>query len=1064
MNSKKNAQNFILIGIKKRSMLMRFKSVFFLAVFILCFPLLGIAQGIAVSGKVVDSGNEPMIGVNVSVKGSTVGTSTNTDGQFTLNVPDGNSVLVFEYIGYEKQEQKVGNNRNFQITMNEDLKSLEEVVVVGYGVQKKVNLTGAVGTVSATELSSRIAPNTASLLQGRMPGLQITQNSAMPGSEGIEMLIRGMGTYSSAGNSPLVLIDGIEGDLNKINPNMIDNISVLKDASSTAIYGSRAAGGVILVTTKSGKEGRLNVEYTYNYSNQRPTEPMKRITNSVEYMELVNKAIDFSGNVNTGWRYTDAQIDRYRKGQDPNDPSYNPAQYPNCDWLDYLIRNGAIQQHFLNINGGRGGTTFNAGLGYMDQTGLLIATAYQRYDAQFNFKSNLSSRVTFGTNIAMNSGTRHDTAFNDTDMDNMNASRDQLRAAYAGSPLMTPQLPDGSGRWSAYAYESKGGNKNPIAVANAGGGQLMNSNYLLASSFLNVKIMDGLNAEVKGAIKYTENQNKIMNATWNTALFLPDANGVYVDQPSTANQSFRQRNNNSKLYTLYSTLTYLKTFNKVHNVGAMAGYSQESYNYEQIEGYRTGYTTNNMWYLNAGPTPSQTNGSSVSEWALQSFFGRINYNFAGKYLFEANARRDGTSRLPKTGRWGNFPSISAGWRVSEEEFMKNMSLFDNLKIRGSWGQSGNQNIGTYPFQAALSSDSYNFGAVMTKGYYSGSMVNMGIKWETTTSTNVGLDFGLLKNKLYGSVDWYRKYTTDILRTLQVPNFVGISGPTVNQGEMKNVGWEFTLAHDNKIGEIRYGIKANFDTYKNTLVKYGAPEINGVNWRKEGLPYNTYYVMIQDGVYQNQAEIDNEKVVRQYAGAVVIKPGDIKFKDISGPDGVPDGVIDATYDRAPVSGAFPDFNYSFNFYVAYKMFDLTCFFQGTQGKKLYVSSWGISPFNQASPPPVFWRNAWDGEGTSNFIPHIYMDGYGPMQSSWNSFFLRDASYLRMKSLQIGANLPTAWAKKILIQNARIYFSGDNLLTFTKFFEGQIDPERTGQGSSDALYPQAKIYTIGLKLTF
>lgn len=1027
-------------------------------------PAYLMAQSIKVSGTIVDEKSEPIIGASVSVKGTTNGTISDEDGKFSLSVPNENSILVVSFVSYLPQELKIGSKRDFHVVLKEDQQLLGEVVVVGYGVQKKVNLTGAVGSVNSNELNARIAPSTTSLLQGRIPGLQITQNSAMPGSEGVEMRIRGMGTFSSAGNNPLVLIDGVEGDMNKLNPNMIESVSVLKDASSAAIYGSRAANGVILVTTKAGSEGRLNVDYSFNYSIQKPTQPMDRITNSVEYMELINKAIDFSGNVNQGWRYTDAEIERYRRGQDPNDPTYNPAQYPNTDWLDYLIRTAPIRQHFLSVNGGRGGTTFNVGLGYLDQTGLLIGTDYKRYDVQVNFKTAISDRVTFGTNISMNYGVRHDTSFNDSDMGNMNASRDQMRSAYAGSPLMTPQLPDGSGRWSSYAYESKGGNKNPIANAYAGGGQIIDSNYLLGSAFLNVKIIDGLNAEIKGAVKYNENQNKIMNATWDGAVFLPDANGVYEDRPSTSAQSFRQRNNRSKQYTLYGTLNYLKTFNKVHNVSAMAGYSQESYNYEQIEGYRTGYTSTDKWYLSTGPTPSQTNGSSVNEWALQSYFGRINYDYAGKYLFEANVRHDGTSRLPKDGRWGTFPSVSAGWRLSEEEFMKSLTFMDNLKVRVSWGQLGNQNIGNYPYQAMLVNGNYNFGGTMMPGYYSNSMVNTDIKWETTTSTNLGLDFGFLNNMIYGSVDWYYKYTTDILRTLQVPNFVGISGPTVNRGEMKNVGWDIQIGHDNKIGDFRYSIKANLDIFKNTLVKYGADEINGVNIRREGLPWNSYYVMVQDGVYQNQAEIDNENVERKYAGSVKIKPGDIRYKDISGPNGVPDGVIDATYDRAVVDGAFPDFNYGFNITASYKMFDLAVFFQGVQGKKLFVSSWGISPFNQASAPPTFWRDAWNGEGTSNFIPHIYMDGYGPMQSSISSFFLRDASYLRMKSIQLGFNVPSKWAKKLLIQNARLYVSGDNLVTFTNFFKGQIDPERTGQGSSDALYPQAKMFTFGLKVTF
>ena len=1021
-------------------------------------------QSLSVHGTVTAESGEPIPGVTVIVKGSIAGTITNFDGSYSLpNVP-ANGTLVFSFVGMRTREVVVANQTNINVVLQEETIGIEEVVAVGYGSQKKVNLTGSVGTVNSSELISRAAPNTSSLLQGRVPGLQITQNSAMPGNEGVEIRIRGMGTFSSAGSNPLVLIDGVEGDLEKLNSNVIESVSVLKDASSAAIYGSRAANGVILVTTKTGVQGRLSVDYNFTYSLQDPTKPMKRITNSVEYMEFINKAIDFSQTINTGWRYTEAEIDRYRRGQDPNDPTYDPEQYPNTDWLDYLLRTAPMEQHFLSVSGGKGGTTFNAGLGYKSQDGLLIGTDFKRYDAQLNFKSSLTERVTFGANVSMNYGKRHDTSFNDTDIDNMNASRDQMRSAYAGSPLMTPQLPDGSGRWSAYAYYNKGGNKNPIAQANDGGGQLIDENYILASTYLNVEIIKGLNAEIKGAVKFTESEAKIMNATWDNYVFLADENGEYEYRPSTSAQTFRQRNRRSKQYTLYGTLNYQKTFNDEHNLNLMAGYSQEDYLSSMIEGYRTGYTITDKWYLSIGPTPSMTNGSDVSDWALRSFFGRVNYDFKGKYLFEANVRYDGTSRLPRDGRWGMFPSVSLGWRISQEDFMQSASsIVNNLKLRASWGQLGNQNIGNYPYQATLSSANYNFGGTMTTGYYSNSMVNKNIKWETTTTSNVGVDFGMFGSKLYGSVDYFVKNTTDILRSLQVPNFVGINGPTVNQGKMKNTGWELVLGHENRIGQFHYNVKFNIDAYKNTLVSYGADEISGVNLRSEGMPWNTYYVLVQDGVYQNQDEIDDGPVP-SYAGAVKLKPGDIRYKDISGPDGVPDGKVDATYDRAPVSGVFPDFNYGCNINLSYKNFDLNMFFQGVEGRKLYVSSWGISPFNQASAPPVFWRNAWDGEGTSNFIPHIYMDGYGPMQSSYSSFFLRDASYLRLKNIQLGYNVPRTFTRKALIQNMRFYVSADNLLTFTKFFDGAIDPERTTQSSSDAMYPQSKIFTFGLNVTF
>ena len=1053
MNSKKNAQNFIRIGIKKRSMLMRVKSVFFLAVFILCFPLLGIAQGIAVSGKVVDSGNEPLVGVNVSVKGSTIGTSTNSDGQFTLNVPDVNSVLVFEYIGYEKQEQRVGNNRNFQITMNEDVKNLQEVVVVGYGTQKKVNLTGAVGTVSSNVLNTRPAPNTISLLQGRVPGLQIVQNSAMPGSESNQILVRGQGTFSSSASTPLILIDGIEGDLSKLNPNMIESVSVLKDAASSAIYGSRASNGVILVTTKNGKEGRLNVDYSYSYSMQNPTTIQERILNSQEYMEMSNRAAKQSGAATTAF-YTDAQIAEWKAGQDPSSPTYNPAQYPNCDWLDYLLRkNAPIQQHFLSVNGGKNGTTYNFGIGMLDQKGMLIATDFRRYDMQMNLKTNLGSRVTFGSNISFSKGKQHDTAIGGGTPLDFNNTEDQLLSAYARSPLQTPKLPDGSGRYTARAYANKGGNKNPIAVAE-NGGTIWDSYYVLGNAYLKVDIMPGLTAEVKGAAKYNQRIGKALTVTIHAYEFFPDAKGIYQEAAiynGTAN-TLTVRNEQDIQYTLYGLLNYTKSFNKMHNLNVMLGYDQESYLYNKLEGYRVG-VPGIMWELDATPTAGQVATGLSSEWALKSFFGRLNYDYLGKYLFEANFRYDASSRFPKVNQWALFPSFSAGWRISQEEFLQNDWL-SNLKLRASWGQLGNQlPLSPYPYQDALSPTLYNIGGVQ-QGWYLPKMVNTDIKWETTTATNFGLDFGILNGKLTGSVDWYNKITTGILRSLQVPLHAGLSAPFVNNGELRNRGWEINLGHENKIGDFRYGINVNFDANKNMVLKFGTREIDAGNGyiRQEGLPYNSYYMYIFDGIYQNQDEINALKPM-----SPLTKPGDMKLKDLNGDNKItPDG------DRVPVDGAFPKFNYGFNINAAYKTVDLSMFFQGVQGKKVYVKEWGIAPFRQGSVPSVYWRGAWTPENPNNSIPAVFMDNYAP-DTYVNTFYLQDASYLRLKNIQLGYTLPATIIKKIGIQNLRVYASGDNLLTFSNMFQG-IDPERVALNSRGVIYPQSKIYSFGVKITF
>lgn len=1037
-------------------------------------PIEYLFQPKKITGVVSDASNgEPMPGVNIYLQGTTIGVLTDVDGKYTIEVQNNTGYLVFSFVGYNTETVAFEGKTIIDVKMTADIKTLEEVVVVGYGSQKRVNLTGAVGTVSSEDITSRVAPNTTTLLQGRVAGLQIVQNSAQPGDESNSIRIRGQGTFSSAGSNPLILIDGIEGDLNLLNPNMIEDISVLKDASSASIYGSRAANGVILVTTKNGKAGRLNVEYSYNYAYQNPSIKIDRVTNAVEYMELLNKAIDYSGR-QTIWRYTDEQIEMYRQGA-----LTNPKQYPSCDWTSILIRKAPVQQHFLSLNGGKEGTTFNAGMGYMDQTGLLLGTDYKRYDAQINFKTNLGSRITFGSNISLARGKRHDTALttgnSGPQLIDSNASEDQMLSAYAAPPTTTPTLPDGSGRFTGYAFPNKGGNKNPIAIATDGGGKEFINNYILFSPYVNIQIVKGLSAEVKGSVNFKEEMAKALVVSSLGYEFHPDPVTGEFKQVSVWNggaNHLAQRNIRENQYTLYSTLKYTTTLAKDHNINILLGYDQESYRYDRLDAYRTKLPSKELWELAAGPSASQTAGSNAYEWALQSFFGRLNYDYKSKYLVEVSFRDDASSRFPKENRWAFFPSASAGWRVSEEMFFKNLSWIDNLKLRASWGQLGNQNIGNYPYQDILhmstgpdnESLDYNFGGVLAQGISYRALNTPDIKWETTTVTDIGFDFGFFGSRLYGSVDWYKKTTKDILRSLQVPDFIGMDAPTINDGVMENNGWEFLIGHENRIGnDFHYNIRANLETYKNKLVKFGAREISGVNLREEGLPWNTYYVLVQDGIYQNQAEINNGPTP-SYSGSILPKPGDLKFKDISGPNGIPDGKIDLTYDRKPIEGVFPKFNYGFNLSMDYKSFDLTVFVQGVYGRKTYVTGWGVSPFNQASAPPTWWRDkAWDGEGTSNTIPHIYVDsGYTP-NSQNSTFWLGNSSYVRLKNVQLGYSLPGKWAKKIKIQNLRLFVSGDNLLTFTDFFQG-LDPERTSSGSARAaIYPQAAIYTFGVKVT-
>lgn len=1007
-----------------------------------------------IKGVITDEKGESIIGATVTLKGTTIGTTTDIDGNFSLDAGR-NDILRVSFIGYANWEAKVGNQDIFNIRLKEDSQMLDDVVVVGYGTQKKVNLTGAVGSISADELLARTSPNTSSLLQGRVPGMQVVQNSGQPGGENISIQIRGMGTFSNAGNNPLILIDGVEGNLNNVNPNNIESISVLKDAASASIYGSRAANGVVLVTTKSGKEGRINVNYDFTFTLQQPSIKYDLVTNSVQFMELLNKAIDHTG-TNTSQRYTEEQIEAYRQGS-----VTNPEQYPNFDWMDAVTRTAPMQQHFLSVNGGNKGTTYNFGFGYLNQDGIMIGTDFHKYDAQLNFKTSLGGRFTFGSNITMSQSKQGETAmYNNIDGD---TGENQMICALAAHPTYGPYIPDGSGRYSSKAYLQEGGNQNPIAIAEAGGRKNTERYYVLASAFLGVEILPGLSAELKGAVNFDEVDTKVRTTGIPAYLFIPNNGGEYVFNTQwmggVGNNTLTDRRIRNLQYTLYANLNYKKTFNDKHNLSALLGFSQEMFRQDLLSGYRKNSAVDTSEELDTYGAAGQVAQANAYEWAIRSVYGRVNYDYMGKYLAEVNFRYDGTSRLPKDKRWGLFPSVSLGWRISEETFMKRYDWLNNLKVRVSWGQLGNQNIGYYPYQALLQPYNYNISGEQQQAMYLGSLTNEDIKWETTTVTDIGIDFDFFNSRLYGSVDYYHKYTKDILRTLQVPDFIGLSGPTVNDGEMKNTGWEFVLGHKNRIGEFSYGIQANLETYKNELVKYGAREIdNGAGLiRQEGLPYNSYYMYVFDGIYQNQQEIDNGPTPISSA----TKPGDMKYKDIGGPNGEPDGKIDQ-YDRMVVDGAFPKFNYGFNINMEYKNFDLSMFFQGVFGRKIYVKEWGIAPFRQGGVPPTLWLNAWDGEGTSNTIPHVFNENYAP-NTQVSTWWLQDASYLRLKNIQLGYDVPQLWIKKIGLQSLRLYVSGDNLLTFTNFFKGG-DPERLSASGRMAIYPQAKSYSFGLKVVF
>ena len=1007
-------------------------------------------QNLKVSGVVTDEAGEPLIGVSVLVKGTTLGNITDLNGRFSLDVPEG-SILEISYIGYKTQSIKA-QREPMNIVLKEDAQKLDEVVVVGFGTQKKVNLTGSVSAVTGDDISKRPVANAAILLQGQIPGLRVNQGLGQPGGEGTSFRIRGQWTFSSAGSDPLILINGVPGSMTNLDPSVIESVSVLKDAASAAIYGARAANGVILVTTKQGAVGdKVHISYHGNVGLHTPTKLYDRVTNSVEYMELANLAWKNSG---TGKQYTQDQINLYRNNV--GDP-----QYPNFDWQDYMFRTAVVQTHNLSMAGSTEKTTYNVALNFVDQPGTMRGFKYRKYNATIDLTARITNFIKVGTYANL--------MYGETEQPRQ-GQNDAFLSTLSQAPTYMPWLPDdGTGirRWTSSAYSFESHNKNMPAIIGDNAMKRDNNFDINAQLWLEINLAKGLTWYTKGAARLQSNKSKDWRgSTTYTYDYHTGERSSELDKGGLGLSVGDGR----RFYTnLYSYLKYdLSLVDNAHNFSLMVGYNQESEKYETLNAYRKDFAFD-LPVLNAGGTADWSNSGGEEEWAIQSLFGRFNYDFKERYLFEANMRYDGTSRISDENRWGVFPSFSVAWRATEEEFIKNLNLnwLNNFKLRGSWGQLGNQNIGLYPYQAMISGvDDYPFtktsdGVII--GYQQTAYANRNIKWETTTITDIGFDLQVFDG-LSVTFDWYKKTTDDILRSSQVSSLLGLSAPTVNNGSVENKGIEVALNYANMVKGgtfrgFRYNAGVYFDRSRNKLTEFGAEEIGSYSIKREGLPYDEYYMLECIGVFADQAEINASP--KQFNDNT--QPGDLKYKDISGPDGKPDGVID-NYDRRTFSGRFPGFEYGINASATWKGFDLSLIGQGVADKKYYTTDWGVQPFMQGSSPNKdYIKHMWTEENPYGAKhPKLYwQDMGGGKNTRPNSYYLKDASFFRLKNLTLGYTLPRVWTEKANISKVRIYFSGDNLLTLTPY-KG-LDPERNGDGR-DAIYPQNRIYSFGLNVEF
>ncbi len=991
----------------------------------------------AVRGTVRDEMGQPIEGVTVSVKGH-AGRQTNTDdaGVFSLALDINNTTLIFEHIAYAAKEIDTRGRSIVDVTLQSQNGDIEEVVVVGYGTQKKANLTGAVSAISGEELESRPIANIGQGLQGQMPGLTVrnTGNTA-PGNRAPQFRIRGVGTWGDA--NPLIVIDGIPGgNLNILNPNDIENISVLKDAASSSIYGVRGANGVIMVTTKKGTSGKTNVNYNSYVGWQTPT-ALPDFLGSVDYMTLQNEA-----NVNAGQNptYTQEQIEIARNGSDPN-------YFANTDWISETYRKSAPQQnHNLSLNGGADKTQYYASYGYLNEGGLVIGDNFKahRHNARLRLNTQLLDRLNIDGNLG----------YVDRSYDGSANGTQALSAATSIRPLVPVRFSNGS--WGYH-----GGQSNPVAIATDGGNNSFTSQEITANISATVNLFKGFDLKGQyGLIKYNSKRTTLLKTI---DYYSPDDNErIY----QTNNPNKIEMDHYSGTYqTFIGTANYLRSFGEKHTIKGLLGYSLEENVGNDFGASRT-HLPVNLPSLAVG-TENQLNSSGSGQNALMSFFGRVNYDFANKYLVEGNFRRDGSSRFHPDVRWNWFGSFSAGWVFSEERFFENMkSFWDFGKVRFSYGTQGNDKVGRdHPFMAILASAQVNsnnpIGNVGRVGFRQSFIPNELVTWESSEKLNVGFDLSFLSRRLNVTADYFVNSTNDILLNPPLPDVIGVGSgyPAQNSGSLENKGWEVIVGWQDNIGEFGYRANFNLSDVRNKVTKLENFANNlGDQVRLEGHPLDAFYGFKADRIAQESDFdiVDGEYVPKfPFQRGDLVGPGDLIYVPTD-PDATE---ITVGNDRHILGSDIPRYTYGFRGDLAYKNFDFSFFLQGVGKADGFLTGNARHPFiNNSAMPQHVHLDRWTPENTDASYPRfVYMRTHNTrLSSKW----IEDASYLRLKNVQLGYTFSPSWTEKIRVSKFRIYASADNLFTKTDFFYG-YDPE-VPTGNSGGYYPQVKTYVIGLNI--
>lgn len=995
-------------------------------------PVLANAQQ-SIAGKVVDTKGEALIGVNVIIKKTDQGTVTDVNGEFRLTVNDPEVILEFSYVGFKTQEVPLLKRSYLNITLEEDTELLEEVVVVGYGTQKKINLTGSVQNVSSDDLVKRNVSNTSIALQGMIPGVSVVTTSGRPGYDGAGIKIRGTGSLNSSSN-PLILIDGVIADaygLNFIDMNSIESISVLKDAASASIYGSRASNGVILITTKRAKENKLNISYSGYAGINTPTaipEPLS----AVEYMRAINVA---RANANIDPQYPEELIKEYETLGPDNINRYD------TDWKKEIIEQNALtHNNSLSISGGSEKIRVFANLGNFYQDGNIANNNYRRMTMRLNTDVQITSWLKSGVDVNIRQSKTVQPAYD--------SPESIINKATTFVPVFSGINNDGT-----WGYGQNG--DNPIASAKVSGINTSVTPELGLKGFVQITPLEGLDLLTSYSSRKIEGKSDYFLKPYDTyeggmykTTYPPDGTTKYEGWSQTITNQFNLQG------------SYAKQI-KSHSFNILAGVQSEEISSRSFSATRKKYEFDGFEDLNHGDNATATNSGSHWDWAMLSYFGRINYNYQERYLLELNGRFDASSRFMKGYRWGFFPSASVGWRISEEGFFDQLKeTIDNFKLRASYGTLGNQDIYSYfPYAATISPGyGYWFNKELGSGATQTQVANEKISWEKSTQMNIGADLGFFSSKLTTTFDYYVRNINDMLQQFPIPVFVGLSSPWENAGSMRNNGWDLNVTWRDKIGNINYNITANLSDVKNTITNLYGKEYIGTQITREGDPLGSWYGFVSDGYFQTQEEIDKAAV---YGEKKNIKPGYIRYKDLNGPEGVPDGVIN-DLDRTIIGNPAPRYEYSLNIGADWKGLDLNIFFQGVGKKDLFYSGYGVRPFYVGRSMFKNQLDYWSEDNRDAKFPILLIDGSGNNPNNIISdFWVKSGAYLRLKNMVLGYTLPKQISNKWSMNKVRFFISGQNLLTFSNAYEG-YDPENSVSGGS--FYPLMRTMTVGVDINF